>query len=300
MKWQEFLFSVPHAVAEGVAEAILPLCHGGVAQEPALTATPGSEEVALATDRPTAVRAYLPRSADFAPRRRALLQAAQAACPELSLSERELDEEDWASAWKRHFTAARVGRRLVIKPTWERYEPRRRDVVIELDPGMAFGTGDHPTTRACLRALERLILPGDRVLDLGTGSGILAIAAARLGASAVLAVDVDPIAVEAARANCVSNGVATVVTVVLGGVEARHACGSPPVDLALANLTSQLHRELAADLLEAVRPGGHVVAAGVGAPALRQVARAYRRAGAARSTIRRDGEWRALILRKAE
>lgn len=300
MKWQEFLFSVPLAVAEGVAEAILPYCHGGVAQEPALTVAPGSEEVALATDRPTAIRAYLPRSVDFPSRRRALLRAAQAACPELSLSEREMDEEDWANAWKRYFTATRVGRRLVIKPTWEPYSLRPRDVVIELDPGMAFGTGDHPTTRACLRALERLVRPGDRVLDLGTGSGILAIAAAKLGAGAVLALDLDAMAVEAARANCVSNGVSAVVTVVQGSLEALRAGGSPPVDLALANLTSQLHLELAAALLEAVRPGGHVVAAGVGAPALRQVASAYRRAGALHGSIRRDGEWRALILRKAE
>ena len=132
---------------------------------------------------------------------------------------RELTENDWANAWKKHYHVLRVGQRIVIKPRWQEYEPRPDDIVIELDPGMAFGTGLHPTTRMCLQALEEHLEPGARVLDLGTGSGILAIAAAKLGAGSVLALDNDPLAVKAVRANVQSNGVQDLVTVELGSLD---------------------------------------------------------------------------------
>src|SRR2546422_789169 len=105
---------------------------------------------------------------------------------------------DWASAWKAYFKPLRVGRRFVVKPSWEAYAPRPDDRVLELDPGMAFGTGAHPTTQLCLEALEETVQPGERVLDFGTGSGILAIAAARLGAGTVFGLDIDPVAAAAA------------------------------------------------------------------------------------------------------
>ena len=115
---------------------------------------------------------------------------------------RELDgSEDWRNSWKQHFTLLKVGRNLVVKPSWVDYEPVEGDVVIDLDPGLAFGTGYHPTTHACLEALERLVTPGCTVLDVGTGSGILTIAAAKLGAGHITAVDIDSHAVRAARKN---------------------------------------------------------------------------------------------------
>lgn len=119
---------------------------------------------------------------------------------------KEVKEEDWANAWKKYYKPLRIGERIVLKPSWEEYNPEPNDLVIELDPGMAFGTGLHPTTRLCVAALEEHVQPGDSVLDLGTGSGVLAIAAAKLGATDILATDIDPIAVRTAIENAQING----------------------------------------------------------------------------------------------
>lgn len=114
---------------------------------------------------------------------------------------REMKEEDWATAWKKFYKPLRVSEHVVLKPSWEEYTPEPHDIVIELDPGMAFGTGLHPTTRLCVAALEEHVQPGDTLLDLGTGSGVLAIAAAKFGATDILATDIDPIAVRTAIEN---------------------------------------------------------------------------------------------------
>jgi ribosomal protein L11 methyltransferase len=129
---------------------------------------------------------------------------------------RFLAETDWAEAWKAGYDVLRIGRRLVVRPSWRDYAPQPGDLVIDLDPGMAFGSGLHPTTRLCLEALEDTMRPGLTVLDVGTGSGILAIAAARLGASRVLALDTDPLAVQIARENVALNQVESVVHVEVG------------------------------------------------------------------------------------
>ena len=129
---------------------------------------------------------------------------------------RFLAETDWAEAWKAGYDVLRIGRRLVVRPSWRDYAPQPGDLVIDLDPGMAFGSGLHPTTRLCLEALEDTMRPGLTVLDVGTGSGILAIAAARLGASRVLALDTDPLAVQIARENVALNQVESIVRVEVG------------------------------------------------------------------------------------
>ena len=128
-------------------------------------------------------------------------------------------ESDWRESWKKHFGVQRIGRALVVKPSWTQYRLKGGEIVIEIDPGMAFGTGQHPTTAMCLRALEELVRPGMRVLDLGCGSGILAIAAAKLGAARVLALDIDPNAVRAARENAAANGVEPAIDVREGTLE---------------------------------------------------------------------------------
>ena len=145
---------------------------------------------------------------------------------------RTVVEEEWANAWKEHFHVTRIGQRLVVKPSWREYTPQADDIVLELDPGMAFGTGLHPTTQMCLLALEKYVRGGERVLDLGTGSGILAIAAVKLGAAACLATDIDPVAVEAARANVAANGVQ------------RHRASGARFAGQISNLKSQLSNAL--------------------------------------------------------
>jgi len=292
MRWWEFSLQVPPQDAQDVADAILPLAYGGVAIEPAVQSDPGSEEVHLPAHLPSTVRAYLLIDRAFGLKRHHLLRRARRASARLEAAERELDEADWAESWRAHVKTHRVGR-LVIRPPWARTAAGPGQLVVEIEPGMAFGTGDHPTTLACLRALERRLQPGQRVLDLGTGSGILAIAAAKLGAPAVFALDTDPVAVQVATANCVRNGVAREVTVVQGGLDAPEARGWHP-DLLLANLTSRLHGDLAKDITAIIPPAGTLIAAGIGQTGLSDVLEAYHAAGAQGLRVGRQGPWRTL------
>jgi len=201
---------------------------------------------------------------------------------------RELTEDDWASAWKKHYHLLWIGQRIVIKPPWQEYKPRPDEVVIELDPGMAFGTGLHPTTRMCLEALEEHLKPGAKVLDLGTGSGILAIAAAKLGAGSVLALDSDPLAVRAARANVQSNGVQDIVAVGLGSLDKA----TEEFGLVLVNILARVIIELAAQgLVNRVRPTGLMIAAGIIEEQEAEVAAALREHGLQIFERRQEKDW---------
>jgi ribosomal protein L11 methyltransferase len=206
----------------------------------------------------------------------------------------EVAEADWATAWRAHWRPRRVGRRLVVVPAWHDYRPAPGDVVLRLDPGMAFGTGEHASTRLALAALERELAaapPGELTVgDLGTGSGILAVAAARLGAAAVWAVDVDPLAVRVAAENAARNGVAARVRVAAGGPEAI----PEPVHLLVANLTADLHVELAGAEASRLRPGGRLLASGVVAGEAERVRAALAAAGL-RPTAERAAEGWVLI-----
>jgi ribosomal protein L11 methyltransferase len=179
------------------------------------------------------------------------------------LQVRSVHEEDWADAWKRHFPVLRIGRRLVIRPTWRRHRADPEDVVLALDPGMAFGTGLHPTTRLCLAALERWAdeghLAGARVLDVGCGSGILSLAAAKLGATQVLGVDTDPIAAEATLANARRNRLMRKVRARRGSLPVPES----PFDIVLANLIASVLGHLAGELAASLRPGGRLLASGI-------------------------------------
>jgi ribosomal protein L11 methyltransferase len=220
--------------------------------------------------RPATIRAYVPaRDPEAA---EAAVGVAERALDHLRAFDlrpigpvrtRLVDEEDWAEAWKRHFPVTRIGRRIVIRPSWRRHRAQPGDVVLALDPGMAFGTGLHPTTRLCLEALEsiadRALTPGARVLDVGCGSGILSIAALRLGAASVLGLDIDPIAIEATTANAHRNRLARRVRARIGSVPS----GEPPFDLVLANLIASVLVALAPGLVSELRPGGRLIASGI-------------------------------------
>lgn len=170
-------------------------------------------------------------------------------------------EEDWANAWKQFYTVLHVGQRLVIKPRWQDYAAAPDEVVITLDPGMAFGTGTHPTTQLCLAALEEAPVAGARVLDLGTGSGILAIAAAKLGAARVDALDTDSVAVAAARENIAEAGLTARVTVRAGTLPLPDAAAR--YDVVLANITAQTLITLAPLLPAVIAAGGRLLACGI-------------------------------------
>ena len=214
------------------------------------------------------------------------------------LDVRPVHEEDWAAAWKQHFPVLRVGRRLVIRPTWRRHRAQPGDVVLALDPGMAFGTGLHPTTRLCLAGIERWsdegIIEGRHAIDVGCGSGILAIAVAKLGAASVLGVDTDPIAVESTIANAARNRLAR-------RIPARRASlptSGGPWDLVLANLIASLLVALADELAAALTPGGRLLASGIFIDREPEVRAAFEAAGLRVREQFGEGDWVALDVER--
>lgn len=204
-----------------------------------------------------------------------------------------VDDEDWVESWKQYFVPRRVGRRFLIRPTWERVEPADGELQIVLDPGQSFGTGDHPTTRLCLALLELLPVAGAAVADIGCGSGVLAIGAGLLGAEAVHAVDIEPLAVEATQQNAVLNGV---------DVMARQGSGFAPLppgpyDIVLSNVISAVLIRLAPEASLRVKFGGWWVVSGIIEANWPDVAEAANRSGFATHQVFREGDWVAAIFR---
>jgi ribosomal protein L11 methyltransferase len=214
------------------------------------------------------------------------------------LQARTIQEEDWANAWKRFFHPHRVGKRLVIVPSWRRRAREPGDVIIRLDPGMAFGTGLHPTTRMCLMLLEELLRPGDRVVDFGCGSAIISIAAVRLGASRVEALDIDAVAVRVARENVRRNAVARRVHVSAGSLGDAGVGGDEPFDLVVANISALVLERSERAIWAAVRGGGCTILSGVLERDLARVRTAYEHGGWQHLETRVEGDWSAVALRK--
>lgn len=313
--WLELSVTADHEAVEAVSEILARAAPGGTSVEPAFELVDDGLGARVDLARPALVRAHLPVR-DPAAARSATREAENALGhlqafglrPIGALRARLVREADWANTWKAHFPVLRVGRRIVIRPSWRRYRRQPDDVVITLDPGMAFGTGLHPTTRLCLAAIEaiadggrlaaapqdRAAGRGVRVLDVGCGSGILSIAAARLGAASVLAVDTDPIAVDATRANARRNR----LTRRIRAREGSAPSGEGPFDLVLANLIASLLITLADGLVTDLRPGGALVASGIFADREADVVVAFDARGL--SVVRRwtEGDWVALELHR--
>jgi len=204
-------------------------------------------------------------------------------------------DEDWAEAWKAHFKPIRVGRHLVVKPTWELIEPAEEDIVIEIDPKMAFGAGSHPTTQLCLEVIEELAAPGMQVIDVGCGTGILAIAAAKLGAT-VTAIDIDRVAMRTCAENLALNGVQDRVVVKLeNGLDATVEAA----DLIVANITAEAVVALAPNAAPLLLPGGSYVCSGFSLSSLPKVTAGLQQAGLIVQQRREKGEWLCLVTQRA-
>lgn len=231
---------------------------------------------------------------EIEPRLRA--SAAQLLTEDRALSVEQLPDRDWRTAWHDHFEIVRVPgpRTIVVRPPHIPYEASADEVVIDLVPGLAFGTGQHQSTRLCLGLLAELIEGGERVLDVGTGSGILAVAAAKLGAASVVATDIDPVAVDAARQTIRQNGLAERVEVVEGSVRSADR-----FDVVIANLTADLLQFLAEDLASALIPGGRLIVSGLIASRQDEVAAALSNRCLQLQTVRTEDEWRALLFATA-
>lgn len=299
--WLELAVEADVEAVEAVSEILGRVAPGGTSVEPAFDLVDEGLGARVDPSRPATVRAYLP-ARDRAAADRAAAGVATALGhlqafglrPIGELRTRIVQEADWADAWKAYFPVMRIGRRLIIRPTWRRHHRGPDDVVLALDPGMAFGTGLHPTTRLCLVGVEGLaemgLLEGARVLDVGCGSGILAIAALKLGASSALGLDTDPIAIEATGANARRNALARRTRVREGSLPSHE----PPFDVVLANLIAGILVPLAGALHDELRPGGSLLASGIFIDREREVREAFESAGLEVVARTIEGDWVAL------
>ncbi|MED1607447.1 50S ribosomal protein L11 methyltransferase [Cytobacillus kochii] len=178
---------------------------------------------------------------------------------EVSIS--EVNEEEWATAWKKYYHPVKISKRFTIVPTWEEYTPVSSDeLIIELDPGMAFGTGTHPTTVMCIQALEHIVTSGDHIIDVGTGSGVLSIAGAMLGAENITALDLDEVAVRSAKINIKLNKVQDIVEISQGNLLDNITVQA---EVVVANILAEVIVSFTDDVAQVVKPGGHFIASGI-------------------------------------
>ena len=310
MEWREISVQTSPQAMELVASIFEDLgAAGAVIEDPALvneyirsgvwdyTDIPWQRETGIVT-----VKAYFAADGRLDDRRQALRERLLALTENgvdtapATVSETALADEDWSESWKKYFHTEKVGDRVVIQPSWEVYEPQAGEVVVRLDPGAAFGTGTHPTTALCLRAMEKLIKPGMTVFDVGTGSGVLAITAAKLGAGAVTAVDYDSTALRVARENIAQNGLADAITLKESDI-LRNVTGR--ADVVTANIIADIIIRIFADLDTHLAPGGALLASGIIASRAEDV----RQAGKAYDFVVTEEweakDWAAMIFRRA-
>jgi len=293
--WFEITAKTPPALVEPVAEIVRGVAPGGVSIEEPVEILGPEQGFRVRGGEPVLIRCYLP-SSELGAMLVEELRRAMEAYPAVELSARPIYEQDWAVSWREFFGVVETGGRVVVVPSWVEHEPAPGQLVIRLDPGQAFGTGHHETTRLCLGFLDGLVAPGARVLDVGTGSGILAIAAVLLGAAQVDAVDIDPVAAEVAEQNCAANGVSGQVRVRAGRLEPGDI--GEPYDLVVSNISPDANIGLVPVFERAVRPGGDLLLSGVLEQDVARVTAACAAAGFVHRETRLERDWAAIHLRR--
>ena len=292
MEWLEVSIQVNGEAAEAVAEVLSRYAPQGVVFDLGV-----DDSVPDGTgSNPVTVKAYLTVDEDINERRRKVeaglghLRHIWPVIPEPVF--KPVQDQDWTALWKERIPVLHLGQRMVIKPSWRSYTPAPDELILEMDPGMAFGTGLHPTTQLCVLATEALVRPSTDVLDLGTGTGILAMTAAKLGAGHILAVDNDEDAVMAARLNADANKLSDRIDLVHGSLEDVTA----DYDLVLANILAPIIITMAeSGLAERVRHGGILVVSGILEEQADSVAAALEATGLQVTERRQQEEWIALV-----
>ncbi|MBN2397540.1 MAG: 50S ribosomal protein L11 methyltransferase [Deltaproteobacteria bacterium] len=301
-KWIEITILTPPELTDALSNFLEEMGTGGVFQEAAVDdffdSSPGPAQ--------ETIKAYLPWSRatrQQTERVAAYIESLSSLFPKLEkprLSAKNIVDPGWGEQWKKYFKPLRISDNIVIKPTWERYSPASSDIVVDIDPGMAFGTGQHPSTRMCIVAIEEILLRDSAreertVLDVGTGTGLLAICAAKLGARAVTGIDIDPKAVEIAGRNIVINGVEDRVEILNRDVA---LCGGS-FDLIVANLISGVFIQLHEHLISLLNPGGHLIASGITEHEAKDVEKVFCNGDVTLHGTQAEKEWVCYTFRKA-
>lgn len=274
MKWCEISIQTSHEAVELIAEIFRDLGASGVViEDPELVndyITSGKwdyTDIPIAKETEVVVeKAYLPVNGELEGRIQTLQQEIKALASRgvntapAVLTTAELQDEDWSDTWKQYFHTEKLGERVVIKPTWEEYAPQGDEVVIELDPGAAFGTGTHATTSMCIRQLEKLVKPGMTVFDVGTGSGILSIISAKLGAKNIQAVDYDDSVLKIVEENLEQNNVQDIISVAQSDLM-QNVHGK--AELVIANIIADIIIRLFDQLDEHLEQGGTLLTSGI-------------------------------------
>jgi ribosomal protein L11 methyltransferase len=307
VKWAEVSIRTTHEATEFIAEIFHDLGASGVViEDPKLVNTYRSSGIWDYTDIPEAVntevvtvKAYLPADEGLEDKLRAFEREVDSLAGQNvdkglgDIACAEIQDEDWSETWKAYYHPEKIGERIVVKPSWETYTAGKDELIIELDPGMAFGTGTHPTTSMCVRALEDIVRPGMRIFDVGTGSGVLAIAAAKLGASEVCAVDFDPLAVRIAGENVAINQVEHIVCTgqsdLLQNTEGR-------ADLIIANIVADIIIRLLDDVSKKLNSGGTLLASGIINDRIADVTAAVMAHGFTIDKVIEEGGWAAMVI----
>ena len=295
--WTELTVRVRRDASEVAAELLHDLTGRGVTIEPPIQALGPDEGYVLDEAAPENLRAYIHGPVSDA-QRADLLEALRTEVGDALDGDPDwgtIREEDWAETWKEHYDIEKVGR-VVIRPAWKDYTPLPGETVVSLDPGMAFGTGQHPTTRMCIQGIQDEMQPGDYVLDLGSGSGILAIVAIALGAKSVLATDTEEQAVQASAENAALNDMQDAIVVRPGSMEAVGNDG--PFDLVLANINAAAVSSLAAAMAIEMKPGAWLFAGGVINEREAMAREALEAAGLRIERVMADGDWRTFVAQK--
>lgn len=308
MRWAEIAIKTTHEATEIIAEIFHDLGASGVViEDPELVNTYRNSGAWDYTDIPEAVntevvtvKAYLPVDAELDDKLRIFKERVDALAGHDidkgsgDISCCEIQDEDWTTSWKEFFHPTKVGDIIVIKPSWEEYNASPDDIVIELDPGMAFGTGTHHTTSMCVRLLEEIITGGMEVFDVGTGSGILAITSAKLGAGKVTAVDFDPVAVRTAKENAAINGVSGCISVAQGDL-LNGVLGK--ADVIIANIVADIIIRLLDDIEGKLKEDGTMLASGIIAERVADVTEAVIAHGLIVDKVVEEGGWAAMVIK---
>ena len=299
MKWLELSISAPPEYVEPLSHIFYRYGHGGTVIEQEGGFNPDEGELAPIPASVT-LKTYLPidhATKDLRNRIDIAVRLVAHFSPITKLREKVLDEDEWADSWKKHFKVLHIGKSIVICPSWLTYVGSISEIVIQLDPGMAFGTGHHPTTKMCLQYLETNVDPGTSILELGAGSGILSIAAAKLGANLVNTIEIDSMAVKACKENVAANGVDNIVNVFHGSLPHKDI-GAEPYDLVVSNISSKIIVEKLALLADYMNPGGTLIASGIIKEHRLDVEEALIAHNLSPTVITEDGDWIAFLALK--